>query len=514
MSTPPLPDSAETAPAPRWGIPIGFALFAITLLLPVPEGMQPAAMRLIATVVLMGVFWFTEALPTGATSLIPLVAFPLLAIMPSDVVSQQYMDQNILLYLGGFIIALGIEKWNLHRRMALHVVKRVGENPRRLVLGFMLGTACMSMWISNTASTLLMLPLATALLTSLRETGRTRKELALLSPVLLLGIAYAASIGGSTTLVGTPTNLIFVKVWADQFPDQAPLSAGQWMIHFVPVGIVLLITAWLMLIRGLPRMSDSTVGETGFIDRKLRELGPPSQAEYVMGVLFVCTAFLWIFREPIQITEQFVIPGWRPFLLSHLSYFSEIDLTKTKYLHDSTVAIGVALLMFFIPVKGQGAKFARPLMDWDTVNKVPWAILFLIGGGFAIASAAQATELSNWIGQVLVTHLSGWPPWAWVLSICLLMTFLTEFTSNVATASALMPILALTAIGLGTDPQLLMLPAILSTSCAFMMPIATPPNAIVYSSGVVSMQQMARVGIQMNVVFALIITAATFLWLT
>lgn len=510
MSAPP----PESKPPFRWGIPVGFVLFLITLALPVPDGMEPAAMRLIATIVLMGVFWFTEAMPTGATSLIPLLAFPLLAIMPAEEVSQQYMDQNILLYLGGFIIALGIEKWNLHRRMALHVVKRVGEDPRRLVLGFMLGTACMSMWISNTASTLLMLPLATALLTSLGETGRDPKELEKLAPVLLLSIAYAASIGGSTTLVGTPTNLIFVKVWGDQFPDQPNLSAGQWMIRFVPVGIVLLFTAWFILSRKLPRMKQGTADQTGFIDEKLLELGPPTQAEYVMGILFCCTALLWIFREPIEITETIVVPGWRPFLLAHLGYFEGIDLSKNKYLHDSTVAMGVALVMFLIPVRGKGDTCARPLMDWKTVNLVPWSILFLIGGGFAIASAAQATHLSDWIGQVLVTRLEGWPPWAWVLAICLLMTFLTEFTSNVATASALMPILALTAIGLGTDPQLMMLPAILSTSCAFMLPIATPPNAIVYSSGKVTMRQMARAGIVLNVVFALIITAATFLWLT
>ncbi|MEZ6046810.1 MAG: SLC13 family permease [Planctomycetaceae bacterium] len=278
----------------------------------------------------------------------------------------------------------------------------------------------------------------------------------------------------------------------------------------------LLVTAWFLLaaVRRLPRETSSQTGKSDFIAQKLKEMGPPSQAEYVMAILFCCTALLWIFREPIQITEELVIPGWRPFLLEHLSYFSEIDLSKTKYLHDSTVALAVALLMFLIPVKGNHAEVSRPLMDWETMNKMPWSILFLIGGGFAIATGAQETQLSNWIGGVLVAELQDWPTWAWVLSICLLMTFLTEFTSNVATASALMPILALTAIGLNTDPRFLMLPAILSTSCAFMLPIATPPNAIVYSSGKISMRQMAKAGIILNLVFALIITLATFIWLT
>ncbi|MCA9040607.1 MAG: SLC13/DASS family transporter [Planctomycetaceae bacterium] len=509
MSTPP----SESRFASLWGATFGLFCFVVILCLPVPDGMQPGAMRLVATIVLMGIFWFTEAIPTGATSLIPLLAFPFLAILPASEVSKQYMDQNILLFMSGFIIALGIEKWELHRRMALHVVHRVGSNPRRLVLGFMLGTAAMSMWISNTASTLLMLPLATALLTSLGETGEDREELDRLTPVLLLSIAYAASIGGSTTLVGTPTNLVFSKVWSTQFPEEPNISAGQWMMLFVPVGAVLLVLAWAILSFRLPASTKQDEKKSAYITEKLREMGAPSQAEYLMMLVFGCTALLWIFRKSITITEGFVIPGWEPWLLSKLGYFGE-DLNGTSWLHDSTVGIGMALLMFLIPAKGKHSERYEPLMDWETVKKVPWSILFLIGGGFAIATGAKETELSDWIGQLLVNNLTDLPVWVWVLSVCLLMTFLTEFTSNVATASALMPILASTAIGLNADPKLLMLPAILSTSCAFMLPIATPPNAIVYSSGKVSMRQMARAGILLNIVFALIITAATFIWLT
>lgn len=503
------PENQEPLSHSFRGALFGLLAFIVVILLPTPTGMDPAAQRLIGLIALMGVFWFTEVIPTGATSLIPIAAFPLLGIMPAKEVSKLYMDQNILLFLGGFIIALGIEKWNLHRRMALHVVRRLGDSPRRLILGFMLGTAAMSMWISNTASTLLMLPLGTALLTSLADQGMSRDQLRKLSPILVLSIAYAASLGGSTTLVGTPTNLVFQSVWSEKFPEAPEFTAGQWMILCVPIGTVMLLCTWFLLIRSLPKSRNQTARGKEFFTAKLRELGKPSQAEWVMLGLFSTTALLWVFRKPIHFTTEWTLPGWEPVLMSLLPYFEG----QEKFLHDSTVAIGICILMFLIPVKGNGQHKPSPLMDWETLKGIPWSILFLIGGGFAIASATQATGLSPWIGEKLGETMAGWPAWGYVLAVCLLMTFLTEFTSNVATASALMPILADTALELNADPRLLMLPAILSTSCAFMLPIATPPNAIVYGSGKITMSQMAKRGLVLNLVGSILITLMTLIYI-
>lgn len=532
----------------KWG---GVLLFLLVLFLPRPAGMTPAAQRMAAVTVLMAVWWLAQALPLAATSLVPLVAFPLLGIQPAREVSKAYIDHNVFLFLGGFIVALGIEKWGLHRRMALHIVRLLGTGLKQVVLGFMAATAFLSMWISNTASTLLMLPIGLAMIASLREFagGETVSELRPESgsplsngahgeqlqqradhfaAVLMIGIAYAASIGGFTTLVGTPTNVTFLGIWSEQFParryPQVPeISAGEWMLAVFPVGLLLLLCAWGVLTRGLPSRLGTVPLSRRFFSERLRALGPPTTAERRMLAVFVITAALWIFRKPLTLGGVQLLPGWGDLWTGLLSadgavgrLFGGWDI-ESRGIHDSTVALGMALLMFLIPAHRKEERNPAEvrtgrtdyLMDWKTAEDLPWGILLLIGGGFAIAGGFQSTQLADWIGGRFAEAVSGWPVWLLVAGICLLLTFLTELTSNVATVSTLMPILAGTALRLEVDPRLLMIPAVLSASCAFMLPIATPPNAIVFGSGRIRMGQMAAYGLVLNVIGVVVISVST-----
>jgi len=496
---------------------IGFALFFLILFAPTPLGMNPVAQRLAAVTALMAVLWLSQAIPIAATSLIPLVAFPLLGIESAASVSKAYMSSSVFLFLGGFVIALGIEKWNLHRRVALHIVRTLGSNPSRIVLGFMLATAFLSMWISNTASTLLMLPIGLALLSSFRELSsddaQSESALESFSVILMLGIAYSASIGGFTTLVGTPTNVQFAQIWTQQFPDQPEISAGEWMMAVVPIGAIFLLICWRVLIWRLPTIPGSENFNRQFFSERIRELGKVSRPEKMMMAIFVTTAALWIFRKPLQFGGDPTLPGWSSFTQQWLIGWGVAADDAANFVHDSTVAMGMALLMFFIPAKRNENREMQYLMDWKTAETLPWGILLLIGGGFAIAGAFSSTGLSVWMGDTFAEKVSTWPPILLVGSTCLLMTFLTELTSNVATVSAVLPVLAEVSTRLEIDPRLLMIPAAISTSCAFMLPIATPPNAIVFGSGKIPMGKMVRYGLVLNLVGVLLITASTFLLL-
>jgi len=536
------PDPHRAATLGKWG---GLAVFLLLLFMPTPPDMPPAAQRMAAVTALMACLWMSQAIPIAATSLIPLAAFPLLGIQSAREVSKAYIDHNMFLFLGGFIIALGIEKWGLHRRMALHIVRVLGTGLRQVVLGFMAATAFLSMWISNTASTLLMLPIGLAMIASLRElagneipsathpasenSGRLRSRLTdepapetsarfdQFAAVLMIAIAYAASIGGFTTLVGTPTNVTFLGIWNEQFPasryaDVPEISAGEWIAAVLPLGLLLLLGAWLLLTWRLPNRLGTQPLDRRFFTEKLRELGPVTSAEKRMLAVFVITALLWIFRKPLTAGGVQLVPGWGDFVAELLSGWN----VRPEMIHDSTVAVGMALLMFFIPA-GRNQRDAhgrmRYLMDWQTAESLPWGILLLIGGGFAIAGGFQATQLADWLGERFANLVMEWPTWLLVAGVCFLMTFLTELTSNVATVSTLMPILAGTALSIGVDPRLIMLPAVISASCAFMLPIATPPNAIAFGSGRIRMGQMASYGIALNLAGVVLITAATFVLL-
>ena len=519
------------------------------LVLARPDGMTPQAHRLVAVTILMAGLWVTQVLPMAATSLIPLALFPLMGIMPAADVSKAFVNDTLFLYLGGMIIALGIERWNLHRRIALRLVSIVGVSPRRLVMGFMVTSAVLSMWISNTACTLLMVPIALAMLKTLDDddvtarnvvrnalkpttaaktgfaesvqgsvhsSGQLRSEK--LAVPLLLSIAYASSLGGMTTLVGTPTNSAAVGIYRDIVPDAAELTVADWLMFCGPLGAVYLLLTWCFLTYRLPAASHADVGLRLELNDRLRGLGPASAAERRMLLVFVVTAVLWVCRSPLQLGEFTLLPGWLDWYkagfvgLGHWLGESQSVFPDGQFVSDSSVAVMVAVILFCLPSGERDADGGViRLMDWPTANRLPWDMILLFGGGFAMAEGFKSTGLSAWLGECLQGPLSSQPPWIVVAVLCFLMTFLTEFTSNVATVSTLMPTILTMADPLGIDARLLFIPVTLAASCAFMMPIATPPNAIVFGSGRISMRQMAGYGVVLNLVGVLILTLGTFL---
>lgn len=524
----------------RYSQLVALTAFLVILALPTPEGLNASAQRVAAVAAAMGILWLTQALPLAATSLIPLAAFPMMGIQGAQDVSSAYINDSVFLYLGGFVIALGIERWGLHRRIALHVVRRVGTGPRRIVLGFALATAFLSMWISNTAAAMLMIPIAIALLHSLDEIASTdpassQRSTDRLAVALMLAVAYSASIGGMTTLVGTPTNIAFREIFSTTFPGAPEISAGQWMTSFIPLGIAMLTVMWLTLtLRLKPIPGTEALGRT-FFDERIRGLGSPSPAERRMFIVFAATALLWLFRSPISLsgdTESTpLVPGWGPHVASLLVSLGVPEESASKLVTDSTVAMFMAVAMFIIPagrskpstspnpVLDQSPESDEPLslqhlklMDWPTANRLPWEVLLLFGGGFALAEGFAATGLSEWIGKAFATTFSDQPVWVLVFATCFLLTFLTEFTSNTATCNIVLPILAPAAVQMGVDPRLVMVGAALSASCAFMLPVATPPNALVFGSGRVTVGQMARSGFCLNLIGVVFVTAAV-LWI-
>ena len=517
---PNLPLPARRRPNAGLWIALMALGFAVILLAPTPEGMKPEAHRLVAVTFLMAGLWVTQAVPLAATSLLPLALFPLLGIQAAPDVSKAFINHYVFLYLGGFVIALSIERWNLHRRIALNIVNIVGAKPRQLVLGFLLATAGLSMWISNTASTLLMLPIAIALLKTMEDedTARDSDQPNILAVPLLLAIAYAASIGGMTTIVGTPTNNAAVGIYRRLVPEGDEISVAKWMIACVPIGVLYLGIAWLVLTWKLPRRTDRDAAMKDQLSTRLKNLGRMTAAEARVLAVFAATAVLWIFRNPLEFGGVQLLPGWSELVprwfewMGHTAAEGEVNLKA--FVNDSTVAIVLAVLLFFLP---SGTKTAEgdaiPLMDWDTAKKLPWDIMLLFGGGFALAGAfdQSVTGLAGWIGDALEGPLQDQPAWVVIAVTCFLMTFLTEFTSNVATVSTILPSLLLMADPLGMDSRLLMIPATLATSCAFMLPIATPPNAIVFGSGRIQVRDMVRYGLLLNLVGVPILTASTYL---
>ncbi len=495
------------------GLVLGIVLFLLVLAVPAPEGMSPEAKRMAAVAVLMGTWWISEAIAIALTALLPLVLLPLLGIMPSAEVAPRYTDHVIFLFFGGFVVALAIQKWNLHRRIALHTILMVGAEPTRLMLGFMLAAAFLSMWMSNTACVMMMFPIGMAVVKQLAAESATggaadsdgRRVLESFGPVLMLGIAYAASIGGIGTLIGTPPNLVFSGTVRNLFPEAPEIGFLQWMGIGMPVVVLFLPLAWLYLCRfgaKVPLRQIRFPGSQTVIQEELHQLGKMTPPEKRVLTIWSAMAFLWIFRNPIKL-GAITVPGWSE-LFGH-----------PAYLHDATVAVAMALLLCLTPAGSSGgaseAGGHKPfLMDWQTIRTgLPWGILLLFGGGFAMAAGFQQTGLASWIGSRL-GGMEGFPPLLMIVITCLVLTFLTEVTSNTATATMAMPVLAAAAIQIGVHPFLFMIPATISTSCAFMLPVSTPPNAIVFGSGWVTIPQMARAGIMLDLAGVVIVTTVAY----
>ncbi|MEE2737144.1 MAG: DASS family sodium-coupled anion symporter [Planctomycetota bacterium] len=448
--------------------------------------------------VLIAVYWITEALPLPVTALFPLVFFPIAGVYadlesPMKLAAAPYASRYIFLFMGGFMIALAIERWNLHRRLALLTVLIVGTKPTHLVGGFMIATSFLSMWLSNTATTLMMLPIGlsvVALLTeesSLRGTSEGNRNF---SVCLMLCIAYAANIGGMATLVGTPPN-IFLAGFLTDYSDGIELGFARWMLVAGPLVVLFLgITWWLLTHVIFPIQIQSIPGGRTLIRGELKKLGVMSRPEWTVLVVFVMTALGLVLREPVS--------SWAE-SNSALFWLSDVN--------DTTIALTGALLLFLIPVNRKADVFA---LDWETAKELPWGVLLLFGGGLSLSNAVTSTHLNDWIGEG-VTNIG----FATVLSLTVFVTVLvivlTELTSNIATVSAFLPVLASVAEGMGIPVLLLLLPATWAASCAFMLPVATPPNAIVFGSGHVRIGEMLKAGFILNVVGTVLILLTLYL---
>jgi sodium-dependent dicarboxylate transporter 2/3/5 len=479
----------------RIGLFAGPVAFIVILIFPPFSGMSVEAHRTFAVTALMAIWWLTEAISISATALIPLAFFPLLGIQSLDATSASYGDKNIYLFFGGFILAAAMEKSKLHLRIAYSIVSIFGRNPRQIIFGFMVATAFLSMWISNTATTLMMLPIALASIIAIEGASANNiNNTSQFGSVLMLSIAYSSTIGGLSTLVGTPPNIVFVSATATLYPDLPEIGFLRWFIMAFPITIVLLPGVWLLLTRVMYKISGEPMEHARkVITDKKRSLGVMRTDERRVLIVFLLTAFGWIFRRDIVI-GSFSIPGWS-------------DLFPNPgYIGDATVAMAAAIILFITPVDRTFKDF---LITWKEVKSIPWGILILFGGGIALAGGFQSSGLSQWIGNNLI-FLQGYPIWLFIFMIALLTTFLTEFTSNFATTTLFMPIMGALAVSVGFHPYLLMLPAVLSASCAFMLPIATAPNAIVFGSGRVNIMQMARPGLIINLFGAVLITLVVY----
>ena len=441
--------------------------------------------------VLMAVWWITEAIPLAATSLIPIILFPVTGILSADITASSYLNSIIFLYLGGFIIALAMERWGLHKRIALKITLLFGGTPVSIIIGFIASSAFLSMWISNSATCVMMLPIAMAVISRIEEEF-DEKSTSAFSVTLLLAIAYSCTLGGIATLVGTPPNLILVQTLKILFPKAPPINFGEWMMIGIPVSITMLIITAVLLTRF--HFKDSAkikISRSVLID-EYAKLGAMSLAEKMVGIVFFVTAFLWIFRTDLNF-GLFVIPGWQNVL------------SVPKFVNDGTVAMTMALLLFLIPVKGEG----KMLVDQFVFRKIPWDIVLLFGGGFALAKGFTTTGLSEFIGNQLKS-IGDFPPFLLLIITAASISFLTELTSNTATTQMILPILAPVSVALGMNPLLIMITATLSASMAFMLPVATPPNTIVFASSRINIKDMVKAGFRLNLAGIVIVTLLVY----
>lgn len=451
------------------------------LLLPLPGGLGLAAWRVAAVASMMAILWMTEAVPLAATALLPLALFPILGVAPVDEVAAPYANPLVFLFLGGFLIALSIERWNLHRRIALTVVFRVGARQDFQIGGVMLATAAISMWVSNTATTIMMLPVALSIIPR-DSSGAIDPASREFASALLLSVAYGASIGGVATLVGTPPNAFFAGFMLETYDVR--IGFGQWMLIGVPVCVVMLAIAWLLLTRGLYAIRrDELPGARAAIREALHGMGPLSSAEKRIATVFTATAALWMSRP----------------LLS--SQFPALQLS------DTSIAIAGALSLFVIP---SGQRKGEFLLDWEYAERLPWGVLLLFGGGLTLAAAIAGSGLADWIGMQL-TGLDTWPIVFLVAVVTVLVMLFSELASNTATAATFLPVAAALAVSLGEDPLRLAVPAVLAASFGFMLPVATPPNAIVFGSGYVTVADMLRAGVWLDLIGAAVVVGTVYL---
>ena len=459
------------------GLFLGPLLFILTRLFFSSEGLTDEANAVLASTLWIAVWWITETIPIAATSLLPIILFPLSGALPLTETSSSFGHPYVFLYLGGFILALAIEKWNLHKRIALNIIKLIGTDLKKIILGFMLATAFLSMWISNTATAVMMLPIGIAIIKQMKDLkSTTDDENLIFGKALMLSIAFSASIGGISTLIGTPPNLVFAGIVQELYNIE--ISFLKWIALGLPISIILLTISWFYLTRVAFSFSQNNFDQGKVeIKRQLAELGKMSYEEKAVLFIFLITGTAWISR----------------------TFFLNLFLPR---LDDSIIALLSGISLFLIST---GKKYKdQKIMYWNDAVKLPWGILLLFGGGLAIASGFKSSGLAIWIAENL-SQLNDFSLFIILMVVIAAVNFLTEITSNIATTAMLLPILAPTALILGVHPYILMVGATLAASCAFMLPVATPPNAVVFGSNYLKISDMVRVGILMNIISIIII---------
>ena len=484
-------DGGRRGPAARIGLWLGPAFAVAVLLVPPPTSLSPEAWSTAGIAAWMAVWWMTEAVAIPVTALLPLVLFPTFGVLSMADTSAPYAADLIFLFMGGFFLAAGMESTGLHRRIALGVIAAVGSSPERLVLGFMLATAAISMWISNTATAAMMLPIGLAVIEIARRADQPEGPTPFGS-ALMLGVAYAASIGGVATLIGTPPNAVVAAAASELLGFD--IGFAQWMLVGVPVVIVMLPLTWFLLVKVLHPPGHGDADAQTALDAARARLGPMRVAERRVAIVFGATALAWILRAP-KAFGAVTLPGLE---------------TWIPQLRDSTIAMIAALVLFVLP-RGR-SEGGGPILDWPRARGIPWGVLLLFGGGLSLARAMDGSGLSAWIGGG-IAQLADVPNVVLFVAIAALFVFLTEVTSNAATATMGMPILVGAGLALGVPALPLMITAGLASSMAFMLPVATPPNAIVFGSDQITIPQMVRAGLLLNLVSIALVTAVALLLL-
>ncbi|MDX1471206.1 MAG: DASS family sodium-coupled anion symporter [Flavobacteriaceae bacterium] len=464
----------------RIGLFLGPLCFLLIRFFVTPADLPEEANAVLASTAWIAIWWITEAIPIAVTALLPIVLFPLSGGMDLTTTTASFGHKYVFLYLGGFIIAIAIEKWNLHRRIALNIINFIGSDIRKIILGFMVATAFLSMWISNTATSVMMLPIGIAIIKQMKDIPSTiEDENLIFGKALMLAIAYSASIGGIATLIGTPPNLVLAGVVSDLYNYEITFS--QWFMFGFPISITLLIICWIYLTRFAFKFNQTEFpGGRKEIKRLLQSIGKISYEEKLVAGVFAATAFCWITRS---------------FLLQDI--FPALD--------DTIIAIVFAVVLFLIPAKGEKGM----LINWKEAVELPWGIILLFGGGMALANGFETSGLAQWIGNQMTT-LMGITTILLILIIIAAVNFLTEITSNLATTAMLLPVLAPMALAIDMHPFVLMTAAAVAASCAFMLPVATPPNAVVFGSGYLRIPDMFKKGIVMNLISIILLTAFVY----
>jgi len=464
---------------------LGPAIFVVMLLTDQWQGvMSTEAWRVAAVGLWMAVWWATEAIPVPVTAFLPLVIFEPLGISSLREAATPYANPTIYLFMGGFMMALALERWNLHRRIALAVIDNAGTDGRRLIGGFMLVCAVLSMWMTNTSTTMMLLPIVLSVSVVMRDNvpdlpEKTRQDFHI---AMLLGLAYSASIGGLATLIGTPPNALLMGFMAENYDIE--ISFARWMLVGIPVSLVMLPVAWLLLTRFLfPCDIPASDAVKNHLHKLREELGAMSTPERRIAVIFACLITSWMLRRPIS--------DWLGF----------------GGLSDAGIVMTAAMLLFMLP--SGDAKQPR-LMTWEDVTRLPWGVLILFGGGLSLAAAVSDSGLALWLGEQLAP-LNAWGTAVLVVASVAMVIFLTELTSNLATTATLLPVMGAIAIQAGVPPIVLTVPITIAASCAFMLPVATPPNAIVFSTGDISIPQMVRAGIFLNIIGIIIVSLAALI---